>query len=432
MVAQEDATQAQVERILNSTTLRNAEVLRRLFKFLAEKSLAGEADHLKEYIVGVDAFGKPPGYDPRQDSVVRIQMGRLRHKIADYYKDEGKDDLVLIDVPKGHFKITWQTRPPAPAEPSAPVPSPIPPFSSSRWPKPYWIAIVLLGAWSLLSTALWLRQYRDAAPLREAWSPDLQELWAPLLDSGRPLIVSVATPLLVGFQGHGLFRAKALNTWDDALASPEIQAIRKALNNPSVVERYDYTGAGEMRAAFQLGKLLNFTGHRITTVRSSQITWQQLVDNNVLFVGAPRVFGDPFQKLPVDMDFVLREDGVHDRKAPAGQPSVFADNYRSISGEAVSTPDDGEIYALVNRLPGPLALTDVQMFVSNYSPGTLGAINWFTTPALARDLTARLRKPDGHLPRYFQLVLQVKYRDGVPTEISYVTHRELQAQRASH
>src|SRR5436305_424970 len=110
MVVQEDVASAQVDRVLNSAALRNAEVLRRLLKYLAEKSLAGQADQLKEYSVGIDALGKPESYDPRQDSVVRIQIGRLRHKLSDYYLTEGKDDPIVLELPKGHFKLTWQAR----------------------------------------------------------------------------------------------------------------------------------------------------------------------------------------------------------------------------------------------------------------------------------------------------------------------------------
>jgi len=81
-----------------------------------------------------------------------------------------------------------------------------------------------------------------------------------------------------------------------------------------------------------------------------------------------------------------------------------------------------------NRLAGRLAKVqvDIQTFNSNHSPGVQGAVQWFTDPAFTQQLTSKLRKPDGSLPRYFQLVLKIKYRDAVPTEISYVTHRELQ------
>src|ERR1017187_8736346 len=98
--------QSSVDRVLQSAAFRNAPSSRRLLKYLAEHSLAGDADQLKEYTVGVDAFGKPEGYDPRQDSTVRIQMGRLRQKLSEYYRDEGKDDTFLVDIPKGRFSVT--------------------------------------------------------------------------------------------------------------------------------------------------------------------------------------------------------------------------------------------------------------------------------------------------------------------------------------
>src|ERR1700686_2902460 len=87
----------QVERVLRSETLRTSEALRRLLRFLADKVLSGEADQLKEYSVAIDGLGKPSTYDARQDSTVRIQMGRLRRKLAEYYQTEGKDDPVVIE-----------------------------------------------------------------------------------------------------------------------------------------------------------------------------------------------------------------------------------------------------------------------------------------------------------------------------------------------
>jgi hypothetical protein len=77
-------------------------------------------------------------------------------------------------------------------------------------------------------------------------------------------------------------------------------------------------------------------------------------------------------------------------------------------------------------MPGPLGSNDIQTFNSNHSPGVQGAVQWFTDPAFARQLTSKLLKPDGHLPRYFKLVLKIKYRGAVPTGISYIMHRELQ------
>src|SRR5271170_1764981 len=100
----------QVERILRGEEFRNSEVLRRLLLYLSEKAALGEADHLKEYIVAIEGLGKPATYDPQHNSAVRLQVGRLRQKLADYYRAEGKDDPVIIDLPKGRFRLLWELR----------------------------------------------------------------------------------------------------------------------------------------------------------------------------------------------------------------------------------------------------------------------------------------------------------------------------------
>src|SRR5262245_9143549 len=110
MVLELDATHAQIQRILQSKTFRTSEVHRNLLSYLAEKSLAGESDSLKEYTVGLDVFGKPASYDPRQESTVRMHVGRLRQKLAEYYRTEGADDPIVLELPKGGFRVTFEPR----------------------------------------------------------------------------------------------------------------------------------------------------------------------------------------------------------------------------------------------------------------------------------------------------------------------------------
>src|SRR5579862_1990653 len=116
MVVELESNQTQVQRIVQSKAFRTSAVHRQLLGYLAEKSLSGTADSLKEYTVGLDVFAKPVSYDPRQESVVRMHMARLRQKLAEYYRTEGLDDPVIVDVPKGGFRVTFEQRdiPPAP------------------------------------------------------------------------------------------------------------------------------------------------------------------------------------------------------------------------------------------------------------------------------------------------------------------------------
>jgi hypothetical protein len=441
MLVKDELAQAEIERILHSETFRNSEVLRRLLRFLAEKSIAGEADQLKEYTIGIDALGKPSTYDPRQDSGVRIQVGRLRQKLAEYYRLEGKDDLVIIDLPKGRFKLSWEpairrsesapqletilheetkTSPPA----SAPV------LSWRRAAILLATLLVLTLAWGIY-TAVQLSSERRFLTARSSWSPELNELWKPFLVPDRPLIVAVATPLFVGLQGAGLFRDQSINTWEEAQKSPKIEGLRKALKSPSIVPRY-YTAVGEISAVFHLGKILTASPVNVSVSRSNQISQQQLADSNIIFVGAPRVYGDPLRGLPVQLDFVMDEKGVRNVHPRSGEPARLDDHYASVFALESTFPDNGEVYALVSHAPGPLGSGDIESFSANHSPGTLAAVEWFTQPHLAQILVSKLRKANGEIPRYFQVVLDVTYKDAVPTEVSYVMHRELQPRMRSN
>src|SRR6202051_1023970 len=116
--------QSQIDRIPHSDEFRSCEVLRRLLAYLGEKAASGEADQLKEYVIAIEGLGKPSSYDPQQHSAVRIQVGRLRQKLAEYYRGEGKDDEIVVDLPKGRFRLICQQRQSL-AEP-LPIADPIP------------------------------------------------------------------------------------------------------------------------------------------------------------------------------------------------------------------------------------------------------------------------------------------------------------------
>src|SRR5215472_7210091 len=96
---------AQVERLVRSKVFETSEVHRKLLQYLADKAISGEADRLKEYTIGLEAFGKPPSYDPKHDSIVRLQIGRLRQKLAAYYQEESPADPIVVGLPKGAFKL---------------------------------------------------------------------------------------------------------------------------------------------------------------------------------------------------------------------------------------------------------------------------------------------------------------------------------------
>jgi len=93
----------ELERILRSATFHQSDRLKRFLTFVVSETAAGRADDLKEYVIGVRVCGKEDSFDPRTDPIVRVQARRLRAKLVRYYRQEGRADPTLIELPKGGY-----------------------------------------------------------------------------------------------------------------------------------------------------------------------------------------------------------------------------------------------------------------------------------------------------------------------------------------
>lgn len=106
----ESPVRQQLDRVLASATFQQADRLRRFLAFIGEEAIDGRSDQLKEYVVGVQVFGKDPSFDPRTDPVVRVQARRLRARLVQYYREEGQADEIVIELPKGGYAPHFRPR----------------------------------------------------------------------------------------------------------------------------------------------------------------------------------------------------------------------------------------------------------------------------------------------------------------------------------
>jgi Tol biopolymer transport system component len=113
-----EAARRQLERVLASPGFLRNERMSRFLRFLIERNLEGSDNQLKESVIAVEVFGRKPDHDPSRDSIVRTEAGRLRARLAEYYLTEGKDDRVVIELPKGGYTPTFRCL--GPASPSTP------------------------------------------------------------------------------------------------------------------------------------------------------------------------------------------------------------------------------------------------------------------------------------------------------------------------
>ena len=113
-----EAVRAELERVLASKGFQSAGRLSRLLRHVTEKTLAGDADQLKEYTVGVEVFDRDTSYDPRLDAIVRVEAGRLRSRLDEYYANGGVAHEIRIELPRGAYVARFTRRTPPSTTPT--------------------------------------------------------------------------------------------------------------------------------------------------------------------------------------------------------------------------------------------------------------------------------------------------------------------------
>ena len=359
------ANQTQVQRIIQSKAFRTSELHRNLLQYLAEKSLSGSADGLKEYTVGLDVFAKPASYDPRQESVVRMHVARLRQKLAEYYRTEGVDDPVIVDIPKGAFEVTFEPREIAIEQFSVVTPEELPRAEPKRRTEKILITLTVVAAVCAATLGFQLWRMRSVARVGASadsaavtLTPELQQLWGSILNTDRPLMICLTA------------------------------------SNGS-------TGAGTASGAFLLGQFLADRKNNVLLTDSDQLAMPEVLMDNVIFLG-PALGSRQIQALSAGQPLVLESKGIRNLRPKAGEPAFIPDEPPG-SGKGTE-----KTLALVSHVPGLYGKGDILYLSANQISSTLGAVRALTDPTLAR-----------------RIVLRVESMDSMPIEVSYILHREL-------
>jgi hypothetical protein len=413
----EEAIRAQVTRLASSTTFAAAETQKRMLLYLAEKSLSADTSWLKEYTIGVEALGKPTTYDPQRDSIVRIQASRLRTKLASYYREEGQHDPILVDLPKGQFKLTFSARA-ADEETRDQPPTGRPAQKWRTVALALGVALIVAAGWAAWATRAAL-QREDPAGSQQAWSEDMVALWSPLLQgtrlqNRRPLLVSTGAAMFLRVQEIGFVRVPGVNSAAEIPQSPVLGRLTDNFKK-SAVPWTNFTLVGESAAAFNIGKILGMRRRDVIFTNTTSLSWEEIAQHDMVFIGPPKFI--PHVKELQPLDLALELEGVRNLRPQPGEPDYFRD--RGSPGN----PSDGEAHALISRLTGIRQDSEVLSVGGNWGPDTVAASQYLTEPHLAAALVKRIRKPDGTLPKHYQVVIRVEFRNMTPLRTSIVAHR---------
>jgi hypothetical protein len=426
---------AQTERILASKHFRQAASLARFLRYVVERKLAGAEEELKEYTLGVEVFQRGAEFEPGTDALVRVQAGKLRKKLDGYYAEEGADDRVLIELPKGHYVPRFELRRasnPAPVE-TPPLPGPAVIGSAavrsagSGWPGSLRIAAVFLAG--ILSVLALQRvaglsvggvQPRDAArrEAREPLDPALMPLWESFLKPDASNILAYGTPQF--FNSRGVYyRDVRVNSSVELNSSPELVGIQKSLGH-ALTPTEVYTGVGETQGVYLLSRFFLERARDVRVLRSRLVRWEEIKQSNIVILSSMR-FHTLADELGYPSDFAILPDfegNVVNKRPQPGESAQYA-------------RDGGADYALVTLWPGKVPDRRILQLSGVTTWATVAAAEYVTDPQHLRELNGHLARCNeragrkAHAP-YFQVLLRVEVKDNQPVGITCVTHHDLE------
>ncbi len=402
----------QVEKLANSSVLHGSESLCKLLRYLARHAIEHPGTPLKEYQIATEEFGRPPEFDPAVDSMVRVQAGRLRTKLVEYYAGEGADDPLRIDLPKGAYTLSFHHRQPGEAHPhpSDFAEDDLHHASRTATPRDLLLAVVVLSV--LLAAALialfLTRREMPAASARntEPAATSLQVFWKPFLRGPDEPWVVFSNAAFFGRPETGMRYYNPARDPHDAVWD-------------------HYTGVGEVIAVHDLDQVFSSLNRKIRVKRGSLFSLDDAKNNDLIFVGSPSE-NLTLLEIPGTHEFVFRRVDTGPR-----QGDLAVANIHPQAGESrfyLASPSSApltEDYAVIGFIPGLDPSRSVLIIAGTTTFGTQGAVEYVCRPDSVGELLLRLSVSDTGELKPFEALLRVKVTKGVPVEAELVSLRKI-------
>ena len=406
--------QAQIEKLVASHTLHGSESLCKLLRYLARQALEHPGAAVKEYQIATEVFGRQTDFDPQVDSMVRVQAGRLRSKLAEYYTTEGTADGVAVEIPKGSYAVAFHSRSGAVAlnggseSPREAVSERAP---SHRWRAASVILGGLLVASLAVSTYLVLNR-RVVAPVSADASlqapVEFRIFWRGFSTGTEEPWVIFSNAAFVGRPDTGM------RYYDKARDG-----------NAPILDHY--TGVGEVLAVHNLDIVFNQLHQSLRVKRGSLFSLDDAKNNDLIFIGSPSE-NLTLLEIPSTQDFVFRRVPSGPRAGNMEIINVHPEPNEAREFLASPSLPVVEDYAVVALVHGINPEHSELILAGTTTIGTQAAVEFVTRENYLDDLLRRLNvtKPTELKP--FEAVIRVKVARGVPVESSVVALRKLKFQ----
>jgi hypothetical protein len=403
-----DLRLVEVDRLVNSRSLRGSESLCKLLRYLADHAIKHPGVPLKEYQIATEVFGRPADFDPHLDSLVRVQAGRLRSKLFEYYASEGIEDPIIVELPKGTYALAFHPtsistktilRVAKEAEASS--------QASPKFSRPVILLSLLLAVALVVIVALALSGTRTSGTVSggRPVPAALRVFWQKFAAAPQEPLVIFSNGAFVGRPETGL-----------RYFSPDRDSRQAILDH--------YTGVGEVLAVYDLDHALGSLQRQIRVKRGSLFTLDDAQNNNLIFVGSPAE-NLTLLDIPSTHEFVFQRVPSGPRNGDLSLVNLHPqpDEPKVFLPSAPGTPLT-EDFAVIGLVPGLNPARSVLILAGTTTIGTQAAAEYVSREDSLEQLLLRLSVSENGEMKPFEAVLRVKVVRGVPVGSELVALRK--------
>ncbi|HXY14634.1 MAG TPA: hypothetical protein VEI26_09055 [Terriglobales bacterium] len=405
----------QIEKLLASQTLHGSESLCKLLRYLANHSLEHSNVPPKEYQIATEVFGRQKDFDPHLDSMVRVQIGRLRSKLAEYYASEGTEDPLVVEVPKGTYALAFHPRTPqtpqsTPATAGEAAVGTVADASSLR----RWFAVtlglsIILTAIVAIATDRLLRRRADMG-ISTTQTPEtpaaLRVFWQGFLTGpGEPWVI-FSNAAFIGLPDVGM-------RYYDPSRDPKDKIFDH------------YTGVGEVLAVHSLDTAFGLLHQPLRVKRGSLFSLDDAKNNDLIFVGSPTE-NLTLLDIPGTQSFVFKTVASGSRKGNVEIINVHPrlGEPREFLATPANQPPLTEEYSVVALVKGLNPSRSALILAGTTTIGTQAAVEYVCQQSSLEGLLQRLSVSKAGDLKPFEAVIHVKVVRGVPVGSELVALRK--------
>jgi hypothetical protein len=404
---------AAVEKLAQSQTLHGSESLCKLLRYLAKQALDHPGTPIKEYQIATELFGRQPDFDPQLDSMVRVQAGRLRSKLSEYYASEGAQDQLAVELPKGSYLLNFHARTPLSGNGHLHSAEIAHTQNGATVARGSFVAAVTVLTALLLAALIALfavvlhkrgEPQTGASPVAQI-PPGIRTFWTGFQKGPEEPGVIFSNAAFVGRPDLGL-----------RYYDPERDAKAVTFDH--------YTGVGEVLGVHQLDIVFDELGRKIRVKRGSLFSLDDAKNNDLIFIGSPSE-NLTLHEIPGSREFQFQtvSDGPRKGNMEIINTHPQTGERREYLATASDLPET-EDYAVIALVHGIDPQRSLLILAGTTTLGTQSAVEFVTSEDTLETLLSRLSvsRPEDLKP--FEALLRVKIARGVPVGSELVALRK--------